>query len=91
MNPFSDAIASLEALVAILAESRAGRGGLVLLGGEPGIGKSRLADELASLARNDGHLVLWGSGWEDAGAPPYWTWVQALRGLRALPVAGIAP
>ncbi len=50
-----------------------------MLGGEPGIGKSRLADELATRARERGHQVLWGRGWEDAGAPPYWPWVQALR------------
>jgi tetratricopeptide (TPR) repeat protein len=57
----------------------AGRGRVVLIGGEPGIGKSRLADELATRARELGHQVLWGRGWEDAGAPAYWPWVQALR------------
>jgi hypothetical protein len=62
-----------------LDEAGGGRGRLILLAGEPGIGKSRLADELASQAREQGCLVLWGRGWEDAGAPPYWPWVQALR------------
>jgi tetratricopeptide (TPR) repeat protein len=57
----------------------AGRGRLILIGGEPGIGKSRLADELAGMARDRGIGVLWGRGWEDAGAPAYWPWVQALR------------
>ena len=69
----------LEELLDALADAASGRGRLVLLGGEPGIGKSRLADELASIARDRGHLVLWGRVWEDAGAPPYWPWVQALR------------
>ena len=34
---------------------------------------------MATRARGGGYLVLWGRGWEDAGAPPYWPWVQALR------------
>ena len=56
-----------------------GRGSLFLLAGEPGIGKSRLADELASLARDRGFLVLWGRCWEAGGAPAYWPWVQGIR------------
>ncbi len=65
----------LEALEA----TGSGRGRVILLGGEPGIGKSRLADELATRAREGGHQVLWGRGWEGAGAPAYWPWVQVLR------------
>ena len=64
-----------------LESAVAGRGRLILVGGEPGIGKSRLADELAGMARDRGLGVLWGRGWEDAGAPAYWPWVQALRTL----------
>ena len=59
----------------------AGRGRLILVGGEPGIGKSRLADELARTARDRGLVGLWGRCWEDAGAPAYWPWVQAIRTL----------
>jgi tetratricopeptide (TPR) repeat protein len=74
----------LEMLVAALAETTSGRGRIVLLSGEPGIGKTRLADELAVHARAIDVQVLWGRAWEDAGAPPYWPWMQALRGyLRA--------
>lgn len=69
----------LHELLEALDEAASGRGRLILIGGEPGIGKSRLADELATVARERGHQVLWGRGWEDAGAPPYWPWVQALR------------
>ena len=56
-----------------------GRMSLFLIAGEPGIGKSRLADELASLARARGARVYSGHCWEAGGAPAYWPWVQALR------------
>jgi hypothetical protein len=72
------------ALSAGLERAQSGRGSLFLIGGEPGIGKSRLADEFAQQARALGASVLWGKGWEGAGAPPYWPWIQALRAhLRA--------
>ena len=56
----------------------AGRGGVFLLVGEPGIGKSRLAEELAARARSRGARVLVGRCWEAGGAPAYWPWVQSL-------------
>ncbi|MEX2554934.1 MAG: AAA family ATPase [Actinomycetota bacterium] len=56
-----------------------GRGRLFLVSGEPGIGKSRLVDELADHARGHGAMVLWGRCWEAGGAPAYWPWVQAMR------------
>jgi DNA-binding SARP family transcriptional activator/tetratricopeptide (TPR) repeat protein len=57
----------------------AGRTSLFLIAGEPGIGKSRLADEFASAAEAGGAKAFWGRCWEAGGAPPYWPWVQALR------------
>jgi predicted ATPase len=62
-----------------LADARAGRGRLVVLTGDRGSGKSRLADELASRAKGVGARVLWGGCWEAGGAPAYWPWLQALR------------
>lgn len=52
---------------------------LLLIGGEPGIGKTRCAQALADVAEDQGALVLWGRCHEEAGAPPYWPWVQILR------------
>jgi eukaryotic-like serine/threonine-protein kinase len=52
-----------------------------MLAGEPGIGKSRLADELSLRAHALGAQVVWGRCWEAGGALPYWPWVQSLRGL----------
>jgi predicted ATPase len=62
-----------------LHEALAGRGQLLLLVGEPGIGKTRLAAELASIARQRGAAVLWGGCQEGAGGPSYWPWVRILR------------
>ena len=69
------------ALLAGLEDALSGRGRLFLLSGEPGIGKTRLADEVAGRARERGARVLWGRCWEEGGAPPYWPWVQVLRSL----------
>jgi DNA-binding SARP family transcriptional activator/tetratricopeptide (TPR) repeat protein len=70
----------LAALDEALADALAGRGRVVLLAGEPGIGKSRLAAELAARAHARGAQVLIGRCWEAGGAPAYWPWVQVLRG-----------
>ena len=69
----------LAVLVAALGDALSGSGRLVVVGGEPGIGKSRLAEELASRARANGAEIYWGRAWEEEGAPPYWPWVQVLR------------
>lgn len=69
----------LAALSATLDATLRGRGGISLLAGEPGIGKTRLAEELAAEARLRGARVLWGRCHEGDGAPAYWPWVQALR------------
>jgi DNA-binding CsgD family transcriptional regulator/tetratricopeptide (TPR) repeat protein len=66
-------------LHAALEDALAGRGRLVMLVGEPGIGKTRTARELMGHAGQRGALVLWGRCHESSGAPPYWPWVQMLR------------
>jgi DNA-binding SARP family transcriptional activator len=69
----------LTELVAGLDDAFAGRGCVVLVSGEPGIGKSRLADALMERARSRGAGVLVGRSWEAGGAPAYWPWIQAIR------------
>src|SRR5919106_6309058 len=66
-------------LKAALEEALSGQGRLVMLVGEPGIGKTRTARELAAYAEAQGVQVLWGRCYEEAGAPPYWPWIQPLR------------
>ena len=60
----------MEQLTAALEDARAGRGRLVMLAGEPGIGKTRIAQELAAYAETRGFQVLWGRCYEGEGAPP---------------------
>ena len=77
----------LAACVDALDAALAGHGRLVLVSGEPGIGKSRLTDELANRARARGAAVLVGRCWEAGGAPAYWPWVQSLRAY----IEGVEP
>jgi eukaryotic-like serine/threonine-protein kinase len=69
----------LAELLAALDDALAGRGRFVVLSGEPGIGKTRLAEELTGRATARGAQVLVGRCWEAGGAPAYWPWVQSLR------------
>src|SRR5271165_579986 len=69
----------LEAFRAAFDRMLAGRRQLILISGEAGIGKTRCAEALAESAEDQGALVLWGRCREEAGAPPYWPWVQILR------------
>lgn len=62
-----------------LEEALAGHSRVVLLLGEPGIGKTRLATEVATYAQLRGARVLMGRCHEDEGAPPYWPWMQMVR------------
>ena len=68
----------MDELRAALEDSLAGNGRLVMLVGEPGIGKTRTAQELASYAERRGAQVLWGLCYEEEGAPPHWPWLQAI-------------
>lgn len=64
-----------------LEEAEAGHGSVFLVTGEPGIGKTRLADEVARIAGSRGFGVHWGRAWEVGGAPSYWPITQVLRSL----------
>src|SRR5262245_54277153 len=66
-------------LGAAMSQALHGHGGLVLISGEPGIGKTRLMGELAALASRAGVTALWASCWEGGEAPVFWPWMQVLR------------
>lgn len=76
----ADEVRSLQAAVdsALRGESA---GALVI--GEAGMGKTRLAREVATTTRTAGARVVWASAWEPGGAPAHWHWVQVLRSLAA--------
>ena len=81
--------AELAVLDALITQAKAGAGGVVLLTGEPGAGKTRLAR--AGTERAAGAMVSWGSCRESEGAPPLWPWMQVLRHLGGPRIAaGIA-
>ena len=60
-----------------------GAGGVVLLAGEAGMGKTALASEAAAYAKARGAEAVWGTCWEGDGAPGFWPWIQVMRALAA--------
>jgi len=62
----------------------------ILLAGSPGIGKTRLAAEIADSLEKRSATTHWGRAWESGGAPALWPWIQILRGCLALGAASRA-
>src|SRR4051812_10311002 len=65
-----------------LAAALAGRGGLVLIGGEAGIGKTALADTICQEATHQGAIVLTGRCFDLAETPPYGPWIEVFDHCR---------
>ncbi|MBE0474707.1 ATP-binding protein [Rhodoferax sp.] len=74
----------LEALLGALARAVAGQPGVARLTGEPGIGKTRTAQEFVEHAQHLDVLALWGRCPQEQGAPPYWPWLQLICRYAAL-------
>ena len=79
LNSFVGRKRELGELTVALEEAVSGQGRLFMLAGEPGIGKTRTTQELASYAEDRGAKVFWGRCYEEEGAPPYWPWLQIIR------------
>lgn len=71
--------AEISELAREIGSMLAGRPRVRLIVGEAGIGKTRMAEEIARLAEQDGVQALWGRSHDDAGEPPFWPWAQAIR------------
>ncbi|MBA3629439.1 MAG: AAA family ATPase [Actinobacteria bacterium] len=69
----------LAVLSECLEAALTGKPRLMVCRGEPGIGKTRLAEELTVRATAKGVPAVWGRAVDSGGAPPYWPWRQLLR------------
>jgi class 3 adenylate cyclase/tetratricopeptide (TPR) repeat protein len=65
----------------LMDAARSGHGSLVMIGGEPGAGKTRIAQELVAEADRHGFLTLTGHCYEMEGAPPYIPFVEILQSI----------
>ena len=71
----------LARLEAVLPTAATRSGNAVLIVGSPGIGKTRLAEELALRAEAAGATVAWGRCYAREAPPPYWPWRESIRAL----------
>ena len=89
-HPLVGRAAERAELLARLDRLEVGQGGLVLLGGEPGVGKTRLAEALIEAAFARGYTCLVGHCYEMDGTPAYTPVIEHLEGLaRILPTAAL--
>jgi hypothetical protein len=68
-----------------------GEGGVVLLAGEAGMGKTALAAGAVAYAKDCGATAVWGACWEGDGAPGFWPWIQVVRALAPKEGEGATP
>lgn len=83
--PFVGRADALRTLRDAFANAEAGRGGVALVSGPPGIGKTRLVEVFAAEVADRGPVALFGRAREGEGVPAFWLWAQVLRQLLAEP------
>jgi len=66
-------------LKSALQDAVSGQTRLLMLEGEPGIGKTRIVEEFTEYANQEGIRVTWGHCYENQGTPTYWPWIQIIR------------
>src|SRR5689334_17328237 len=72
---------AIDALRSAVDAALRGAGGVVLLAGEAGMGKTALAADAVAYAKTRGAAAVWGTCWEGDGAPGFWPWIQVVRAL----------
>ena len=68
-----------------------GKGSLVLIGGEAGIGKTTLVEDLSIQAEGQGALVLWGHAYDLSVTPPYGPWLEIFSQYRTVADSALLP
>ncbi|BCB76552.1 hypothetical protein GCM10022251_22660 [Phytohabitans flavus] len=84
MPPAGDLVGRVEELTVLrqaMAPALTGGTGFVLVEGEPGVGKTRLLEEITTEVDQRGALVVWGRCLDGGGAPSMWPWVQVVGAL----------
>jgi DNA-binding CsgD family transcriptional regulator/tetratricopeptide (TPR) repeat protein len=90
-QPFVGREGELNALNSLLDQAAVGEGAFVLISGEAGVGKTRLAMEAAAAAGRRNFRVFTGACRESEGAPPYAPFVDILESaIRAVPRGDIS-
>ena len=84
-DPFVGREAALATLRAAWTEAASGSGRIALVTGPPGIGKTRLCEELGLEVGQAGARLLTARARDGEGVPALWLWAQVLRQLAALP------
>ncbi|MEJ3746394.1 BTAD domain-containing putative transcriptional regulator [Actinomycetes bacterium KLBMP 9797] len=84
MPPAASLVGRIEELTVLqqaVTPGLTGGTGLVLVEGEPGVGKTRLLEQIAAEADQRGAFVVWGRCLEGDGAPSMWPWVQVVGAI----------
>ena len=77
-SPFVGREAELARFRELCAAVGRGRGAVVAICGDHGVGKTRLAREVVLRAERAGSTALWGQGYDDQGSPAYWPWAEII-------------
>ena len=80
---FVGRVRELDATMRATHRARTGQGCFIVVSGSAGMGKTRLVDELSARSSSSGLSIAWGRCTLEAGAPPYWPWIQVLRKVSA--------